>query len=101
MRTGTRGNTTRPRIPPWLDVLQRALAAVPAGYGMAYLFTAALPRLIGGPRTEAVLWASMASFALYLCLIIYAFAEPSLIRLWLLFGVLAAGLGAIVMTTTL
>lgn len=74
-----------------IEVLQRVAAAVPVGYGLSYLFTATVPRILPLARTEAVLWTSMGAFALYLGLLMYAFAERSLIRLWALLG----GLGAI------
>lgn len=75
-------------------VFLRILAAVLGGYGLTYLFAAALPRVLPTIRTEAILWTSMASFTLYLLLIMHAFAEPKVGRLYLTFlcfgGLLAA-----------
>lgn len=70
-----------------IGLAQRIVAAIPIGYGLTYLFTGAMSRLLPIDRTEAVLWASMASFVGYLAIVIYAFAEPKLVRLWcILFG---------------
>ena len=82
-----------------IEVLQRVVAAVPVGYGLTYLFTAAVPRILPTARTEAVLWTSMAGFALYLGLVVYAFAERSLVRLWLLLGALGAILALLLLVT--
>ena len=78
---------------------QRIFAAIPIGYGLTYLVTGAMARLLPTDRTEAVLWASMASFSLYLAIVIYAFAEPKLIRLWCVLAGLGGSMAAVLIWT--
>ena len=78
---------------------QRIFAAIPIGYGLTYLFTGAISRLLPTDRTEAVLWASMASFSVYLAIVIYAFAEPKLIRLWCVLVGLGGSIVAVLIWT--
>ncbi len=70
----------------------RVLGAVGGGYAFCAacvaLLSAALPRLMGLPRSEAVVAAAMAGFVLYLAVLICAFGVRGLLRLW---GLLAIG----------
>ena len=86
--------TTVSTTPAWrrsAAVLSRLLAAVCGGYALAAgcvaLVSVALPRLVGVPRGEAVLLASMLGFVVYLVLLLWAFAA----RLWRVWAVLAGG----------
>jgi len=70
----------------------RVLGAVGGGYAFctacAALLSVALPKLMGLPRSEAVVAAAMAGFVLYLVVLVWAFGVRSLLRLW---GLLAGG----------
>ena len=63
-------------------VAARVVAAVPGGYAIAYLFTGAVPPWLPGSRTEAVLWVTLASFAVYTGVVLYAFGATSVWRMW-------------------
>ncbi len=73
-----------------LSVALRVLGAVLGGYAFSAALVALLALilpLVGMPRSEAVVLASMLGFLIYLALLIWAFAERKLWRVW-------AGLGA-------
>jgi hypothetical protein len=77
------GNTSK--------IVLRLLAAIGGGYavaaGLASL-TAVILFVTGGlPRSEAVILASMLAFVIYLVLLLWAFAERSLLRLCLMLTV--------------
>jgi hypothetical protein len=84
------GTGARKAIP----IIVRLVAAVGGGYavsaGLAALASVALPSAGSMPRSEAVVLASMLAFLVYLVLLIWAFAEPRLIRLCLILA--AAGI---------
>lgn len=65
-----------------LAVAARVLAAAPGGYLLVTLVTALLGLLLPGPRAEAVLTATMLSFALYAGVIVWAFAARSAAQVW-------------------
>jgi len=77
---------------PWL-VVSRVLGAVLGGYAFSAawvaLLSVALPR-VGMARSEAVILASMVGFLIYLGVLLWAFAQQSLVRVW---AVLAGGAG--------
>lgn len=81
-----------------LGIASRVLAASVGGYAVAALgaaaVTLALVRLGGAARADAVLWASLASFALYTGAAIGVFAARSAGRAWA--GLAVAGLVAAV-----
>jgi hypothetical protein len=88
-------HTTASVTPAWrraAAVLSRVLAAIFAGYGFAAgcvaLVSVALPQLVGVPRSEAVLLASMLGFLVYLVVLLWAGAAR---RLWRVWAVLAGG----------
>ena len=66
-------------------IVLRLLAAIGGGYAVAAglaALTAVILFVTGGlPRSEAVILASMLAFVIYLVLLIWAFAERSLLRL--------------------
>ena len=73
-------------------LILRLAAAIGGGYavaaGLAALAARALPPTTAMPPSEAVVLASMLAFLVYLGLLIWGFAEPSLMRLC---PILAAG----------
>ena len=79
------------------NVTARVVAAIPGGYAISYLFTGAVPLWLPMARTEAVLWTTLASFAVYTVVVLYAFGARSVWRMWvhlaLLMLVLAAAIG--------
>lgn len=73
-------------------IVLRVLAGVGGGYGLAALFTMALSLGLPMPRAEAVLAATMASFAVHAGAIVWAFAASGPLRAWLGLAVPAAAL---------
>lgn len=73
-----RSDSRRHRI----DVTARVVAAIFAGYAISYLFAGALPLWLPIARTEAILWASLASFVIYAYIVLYAFGVRSAWILW-------------------
>ncbi|MCY1338302.1 hypothetical protein D9M68_279030 [compost metagenome] len=72
------------------DVTARVLAAILGGYALAYAATAFLSVYLPLVRSDRVVFASLACFAVYTTAIIYAFAARSALRAWLvLVGVTA------------
>lgn len=80
-----------------LAVASRSLAAVIGGYGCAAAFAAALAVALPLARSEAVLWGTMLSFAVWSLAVIWAFAARSAGRAWLGILLPAAALGAVVL----
>ena len=72
----------------WPALAQRVLLALIGGYflsaALAALFALGLSRFM--PRGEAVILMAMCAFIVYLLLLLWAFAEPRLARLWLMLG---------------
>ena len=81
MQRTLQGTGARKAIP----IIVRLVAAIGGGYavsaGLAALAALSLPAATAMPRSEAVVLASMLAFLVYLGLLIWAFAEPSLVRL--------------------
>lgn len=75
--SATRPQSLRPAI------LSRTLAAVFGGYGLASASAVFLSFLFPGPVADAVLAASLPSFAVYTGAVIWAFAARSAGRAWL------------------
>ncbi|ATQ41889.1 iron transporter [Caulobacter mirabilis] len=71
--------------PTWLrrlDVAGRAVAAIGVGYVFASLATAVLAKLLPGGPIEATIAATTLSFAIYVTVVVWCFAEPKSWRLW-------------------
>ncbi len=66
-----------------LAVASRALAAIFGGYLLAALVTALLSVGLPLARAEAVLSATLLSFAIYACAVLWVFAAGSAWRAWL------------------
>ncbi|MDM5180470.1 DUF3649 domain-containing protein [Massilia sp. DJPM01] len=82
-----------------LGVGSRALAAILGGYLLAAasaLLALLLPRVLGTGRADAVIGATLASFAIYAGAVIWVFAARSAARAWLGLLLPAACMAAIV-----
>ncbi|SEK78404.1 Protein of unknown function [Stigmatella aurantiaca] len=87
-----------------MEVALRVVAAALGGFALAYTATAFLSVWLPLARTDRVMFASLASFAVYTGAILYAFAARTAWRAcWVLFGLsgllalgafLPGGLGA-------
>lgn len=64
-------------------MFSRVLAAVVGGYGLASVATIALSHLLPSSLPEAVLGATILSFAIYTAAIIWVFAAASAARAWI------------------
>lgn len=77
-----------------LAVASRVVAAAIGGYALASAATVLLARVWPGPQAQAMLWASMLSFAIYSLVVIWVFMARSATRAWIgvvsVTGVLAA-----------
>lgn len=99
--SATLGGLLRDRLRPGAEarriagILLRLLAGVGGGYAVAALFAAALSVGLPMPRAEAVLTATMASFAVYAASIIWAFAASGVWRACIGLAVPAAALAAL------
>lgn len=69
-----------------LAVLSRTVAAIACGYLLAALCTALLARGLPMARADAVMTATMLSFAVYACAVLWAFAARDAWRAWLGLG---------------
>ncbi|MBL8269245.1 DUF3649 domain-containing protein [Steroidobacter sp.] len=79
-----------------LAVASRALAAIVGGYALTALATFALARLLPLARAEASMTATLLSFVIYACVVIWVFATRTAWRAWLGIVAPAAVLGALV-----
>ncbi|BDX18278.1 hypothetical protein MFKK_10880 [Halopseudomonas aestusnigri] len=68
----------------WPRTLGRLLLAVPGGYLFAYSVTAALARLLPLERVDALISATLLSFAVYTLFVLWVFARPLRRALWAL-----------------
>lgn len=66
-----------------LAQLSRVLAAVLGGYGLASVATIFLSHVLPASLPEAVLGATLFSFAIYTAAIIWVFAAASAARAWI------------------
>ncbi len=71
------------RTSPVLATTSRIIAAIFAGYGLAYASTMFLTVYLPLVRSDRVVFASLASFIVYAAAIIYTFAARSASRAWL------------------
>lgn len=74
----------------WLAIGQRLALAVVGGYFLSAAGVTWGALLLSGvmPRSEAVVLMAMLGFVLYLVVLIWAFAEQRLLRLWLVLGMI-------------
>ncbi|MFJ7884493.1 iron transporter [Pseudomonas sp. NPDC096917] len=80
--------------PAWMPILSRTLAAMVGGYVFTYAFTAALAQLLPLDNVDSLLVASLLSFAIYTCAILWAFIARHQWSAWM-GAVLAVPLAAI------
>jgi len=66
-----------------LGVASRSVAAIVGGYVLAALATMLLSVCLPMVRVEAVMTATLASFAIYTCAVLWVFATGSALRAWL------------------
>jgi hypothetical protein len=82
-----------------LGVGSRALAAIGGGYLLATaasaLLALLLPRVSGTARADAVIGATLLSFAIYACAVLWVFAARSAARAWLGLLLPAAAMAAL------
>lgn len=76
-----------------LGVASRAIAAIVGGYAVTALATALLAVILPMVRIDAVLTATLLSFAIYTCAVLWVFAARSALRAWLGIVLPAAVLG--------
>lgn len=68
--------------PVWLLIVSRAAAALLGGYAFSYAATAFLARVLPMPAVDAVIVASLPSFAFHTCAFLWAFASRDALRAW-------------------
>ncbi len=68
----------------WPSILGRILLAVPFGYVFTYGLTAALARLLPLERVDALISATLLSFAVYTLFVLWVFAHPLPRAVWAL-----------------
>ncbi len=66
-----------------LGIASRAVAAILGGYGVTALTTALLAVILPMVRIDAVLTATLLSFTVYTCAVLWVFAASSAFRAWL------------------
>lgn len=80
----------------WM-VASRALAAIVGGFVLTSLITAVLslllPRITATPKAEAVLIATLISFVLWTCIVLWIFTARSARRVWVGIALPSALLG--------
>lgn len=78
-----------------LGVASRAVAAIVGAYAMAAASTAVLSLALPMPRVDAVMTATLLSFTVYTCAVIWVFAARDALHAWLGIGVptVVMGLG--------
>tara|TARA_R110000824_G_scaffold104206_6_gene247259 strand:- start:4137 stop:4433 length:297 start_codon:yes stop_codon:yes gene_type:complete len=79
---------TRAAVSP-LEIIQRTVAAAVGGYGLAWAASVLMARGLPLSRYEAMQWAVLASFLIYLCVVLWAFRARPLTRMWA--GILTPG----------
>ncbi|MET0807158.1 MAG: DUF3649 domain-containing protein [Pseudoxanthomonas sp.] len=85
------------RGPGWrwrAGVASRATAAIAGGYLLASIAATALAVWLPLHRAEAVITATLASFVVYLCAVLWVFAARTALKAWLGIGMPAAVLAA-------
>lgn len=78
-----------------LGVASRSVAAIVGGYVLAALATMLLSVSLPMARSEAVMTATLLSFAIYTCVVMWVFATGSALRAWLGLLIPAALIAAI------
>ncbi|WP_397473840.1 iron transporter [Pusillimonas sp.] len=88
----TRKTNKPQKLPPtahrW-NIASRTLLAVAGGYAIAAAATASLSLALPLPRAQAVMAATLLSFALYCALAVWAYSAATARRAWAVAAVLA------------
>lgn len=79
-----------------LSVASRALAAILGGYVLTALMTMAIAVYLPTTRAEASLTATMLSFLIYGCVVLWVFATRTAVRAWLGIVIPSVVLGVLV-----
>lgn len=79
-----------------LAVASRALAAIVGGYALTALATFALALFLPMSRAEASMTATLLSFAIYTCAVIWVFATRTASRAWIGIVAPSLALGALI-----
>lgn len=79
-----------------LSVASRAVAAILGGYALTALATIALAVFLPLSQAEASMTATLLSFVIYTCVVIWVFATRSAVRAWAGILVPIVVLGALV-----
>ena len=66
-----------------LDVTARAVAAIGGGYAVSALGTALLALLLPMAPADAVITATLLSFTVYVCAVVWVFAAPTALHAWI------------------
>jgi len=77
------------------DVAARAVAAIGGGYVLTSIVIALLALALPLPRADAVTIATLLSFVVYTCVILWVFATRSAARAWVGVAACSAVLGAL------
>ena len=78
-----------------LGVASRAIAAIFGGYVLAALGTALMSLVLPMDRVDAVVSATMLSFTVYTCAVVWVFAARSAARAWFGLAVPGAAMAAL------
>lgn len=65
-----------------LQLLQRIAAASLGGYALAIAFSVCLSYVLTPPRADSVMIGLLVSFVVYAAVILWAFADRSVVRVW-------------------
>ncbi|MES2026383.1 MAG: DUF3649 domain-containing protein [Pseudomonadota bacterium] len=76
-----------------LGVASRAIAAILGGYAVTALTTAVLSLVLPMARVDAVMMATLLSFTVYTCAVLWVFAARSAFHAWIGIGLPAVVLG--------
>lgn len=76
-----------------LGVASRAIAAIFGGYAVTALATAVLALMLPLVRVDAAMTATLLSFVIYTCAVLWVFAARSAFKAWMGIGLPAATLG--------
>jgi hypothetical protein len=78
-----------------LGIASRAVAAILGGYAVTAITTALLSLVLPMARVDAVMTATLLSFTVYACAVLWVFAARDALRAWIGIGVstILMGLG--------
>ncbi len=80
----------------WIQIISRVVAAAVGGYALSSLAAVCFSIVLPMARAEAVLVGTMASFVIYVSVILWVFSAPSAARAWAGLVLCAALLGMLI-----